>query len=573
MAKNIRFIELVTKAGILTAENARRIVKRYHEDAFAVLMQLVRLHPHRRTDLGRLWGDSIGVAYVDPNKSLFQRTIVQLLPEDFARKNHFILLYKFGEAVTAATIDPNNRFVLDEASKLVGMPVSPVFSFPEDVEAAIEIEYKSEQQLRDLSNKIVTDSVVIEDISELTRDELQKIAGTQAVIEFVQGLLLLGVREGASDIHIEPGQDKVRIRFRIDGVLQEKSLLENSLLPPLVSRLKILADLNITEKRRPQDGRISLQLPNRSIDFRFSSIPTSYGEKVVLRVLSQTELGDVPDLAELGFSKANLDAAKRVTEVPYGIFFVTGPTGSGKTTTLFSMLKHLNRPDVNISTIEDPIEYRLAGINQVQTNLTVDLGFPNALKAFLRQDPDVILVGEVRDLETAEIACRAALTGHLVLATLHTNNAVQAVTRLTDMGVPSFIVAPSIVGVMAQRLVRKICEHCREKYAAPAEVLRKVLAWDGSRVSFYRGAGCPQCNHTGYSGRMAIHEIILINDEMRVLLARDASVVDIYHCAKRTAFQTMRYDGIKKVLRGLTTIEEIDRVTVAEDEVPDPSLV
>lgn len=573
MLKNPRFIDLVTQSGILTAENARRLLKRYHEDAFAVLMHLVRLHPHRRTDLGRLWGDSIGVAYVDPGKSLFQRAIVQLLPEEFARRNHFILLYKFGDAVTAAASEPTNRFVLEEAVKMVGMPISTVFSYPDDIEAAVEIEYKSEAQLRALSNKIVTDSIVIEDISELTRDELQKIAGTQAVIEFVQGLLLLGVREGASDIHIEPGQEKVRIRFRIDGILQDKSTLESSLLPPLVSRLKILADLNITEKRRPQDGRISLQLPNRTIDFRFSSIPTIYGEKIVLRVLSQTELGDVPELTELSLSRVNLDAIKRAAELPYGIFFVTGPTGSGKTTTLFSMLKHLNRPEVNITTIEDPVEYRLAGISQVQTNATVELGFPGALKAFLRQDPDVILVGEVRDLETAEIACRAALTGHLVLATLHANNAVQAVTRLTDMGVPNFIVAPAIVGVMAQRLVRKICEHCREKYPAPPEVLKRILAWDGSRIPFYRGAGCEQCSDTGYSGRMAIHEIILINDEMRMLLARDASVVDICRCAKKTSFQTMRYDGLKKVLRGLTTIEEIERVTVAEEEVSDPALV
>ncbi|MHC1743554.1 MAG: GspE/PulE family protein [Syntrophobacteraceae bacterium] len=573
MVKNSRFIDLITKGGLITPENARRLLKRYHDDAFAVLMQLVRLHPHRKTELGRLWGDSIGAAYVDPNKSLFQRTVVQLLSEDYARRNHFILLYQFGEAVTAATVDPGNRHVLEEAARMIGRPISPVFSFPDDIEAAIEIEYKSEDQLRALSSKIVTDSVVIEDISELTRDELQKIAGTQAVIEFVQGLLLLGVREGASDIHIEPGQDKVRIRFRVDGILQDKSTLENSLLPPVVSRLKILADLNITEKRKPQDGRISLQLPNRAIDFRFSSIPTIYGEKVVLRVLSQTELGDVSELTELSLSKVNLDAIRRVAELPYGIFFVTGPTGSGKTTTLFSMLKHLNRPDVNITTIEDPVEYRLAGINQVQTNLAADLGFPNALKAFLRQDPDVILVGEVRDLETAEIACRAALTGHLVLATMHTNNAVQAVTRLTDMGVPSFIVAPSIVGVMAQRLVRKICDHCREKYAAPAEVLKRILAWDGSKISFYRGSGCPQCNHTGYSGRMAVQELILVNDEMRMLLAKDAPIVDIYRCAKKTSFQTMRYDGIKKVLRGLTTIEEIERVTVAEDETTDPSLV
>ena len=427
------------------------------------------------------------------------------------------------------------------------------------------MEYKTEQKLRDLSSRIVTDTVVIEDISELTRDELQKIAGSQAVVEFVQGLLLLGVREGASDIHIEPGEDKVRIRFRVDGVLQEKSKIERSLLPPLVSRLKILADLNITEKRRPQDGRLSLTLPNRTIDFRFSSVPTNYGEKIVLRVLGQMETRDVQDLRELIFSKANLEALERVLTIPYGIFFVTGPTGSGKTTTLFSMLKHLNRPGVNITTIEDPIEYRLPGINQIQVNTAVDLDFPAALRAFLRQDPDVILVGEVRDVETAEIACRAALTGHLVLATLHTNNAIQALTRLSDMGVQPYMVAPSMVGVLAQRLVRKICDHCRETYKADSAILRRFFDTDGEEVILSRGRGCLQCSGTGYSGRVAIHELVVINDEIRTQISRGASLIEIQRSAAQTGFHTMRYDGLKKVLRGLTTLEEIQRVTVAED--------
>jgi type IV pilus assembly protein PilB len=566
MARNPEFVNQILGNGLINKEQSSRLIQKYEDDAFGLLTHLVRLHPHLKGRLARMWGDSVGAAYVDLSTTLFQRQVVQKLPEVFARKHHIIFLYQFGDAITAAVADPTDHFALQEAEKLCGAPVSTVFSFPEEILDAIEVEYKSEDTLRDLSTKIVTDTILIEDISELTKDELQKIAGTQAVVEFAHGLLLLAVREGASDIHIEPGEEKVRVRFRVDGILEEKSNLERALLPPLVSRLKILANLDITEKRRPQDGRLNLKLPNRSIDFRFSSVPTIYGEKIVLRVLGQTQARDVPDLTELNFSRLLLDIVKKSMETPHGIYFVTGPTGSGKTTTLFSMLKHLNRPGINITTIEDPVEYRLGGINQVQLNAAVELDFPTALRAFLRQDPDVILVGEIRDLETAEIACRAALTGHLVLATLHTNNAVQAVTRLTDMGVQPFIVAPSIIGVMAQRLVRKICDHCREKYSLSAEDARKILGWEGRELYFYRGIGCPQCNNTGYAGRIAIHEVITINDEIRSLMARSAPVSEIQQCARKTGFHSMRYDGIKKVLRGLTTLEEVDRVTSAEDD-------
>jgi type IV pilus assembly protein PilB len=566
MKKNPGFVNLLVSEAIIAEDVAQRLLQKFNDDAFAVLLHLIRTNTAQKNTMGRLWGDSIRVSYVDMSTTLFQREIVRQLPESFARSNHMILLYQFGDAVTAAVSNPTDHFVLQEAERLVGKPISPVFCFPDDIEDAIEIEYQSEDALKDLSSRIVTDTVLIEDISELTKDELQRIAGTQAVVEFAHGLMLLGVREGASDIHIEPGEEKVRVRFRIDGILHDRSKLEKSLLPPLVSRLKILANLDIAEKRRPQDGRINLKLHKRSIDFRFSCIPTIYGEKIVLRILGQTQARDVPDLSELNLSKTTLDTLVRVTDIPHGIFFITGPTGSGKTTTLFSMLKHLNKPGINITTIEDPVEYRLAGINQVQVNPSVDLDFPSALRAYLRQDPDVILVGEIRDLETAEIACRAALTGHLVLATLHTNNAVQAVTRLTDMGVQPFIVAPTIIGVMAQRLVRKICEHCREKYPVPPADAKKVLLWEGREVCFYRGAGCAQCNLTGYSGRIAIHEIVLINDEIRNLMARGAPVNEIQNRARKTGFQTMRYDGIKKVLRGLTSLEEVERVTVADEE-------
>ena len=567
MMQNPIFMQLLASKEILTPDAGNRLLQAHGGDAFSVLCHLVKVNPHKRVALARLWGDSMGVSYVDTSKTLFQRGVLLKLPEEFARKHHIVLLYEFGEAVTAAMADPTNQAVLREAQRIVERSISPVFSLPEDIETAIEIEYQSEDQLNALSSKIVTESVVICDITDLTRDELQSVAGNQGVVEFVKGLLLLAVKQRASDIHVEPGEEKVRIRFRIDGVLQEKSKLEKSLLAPVISRLKILANLDITERRKPQDGRMSLTLPSRTVDLRFSSIPTIYGEKAVLRVLGDSKAKDVPDLSELSFSSSIMKGIRKIVDTPYGIFFVTGPTGSGKTTTLFSMLKHLNKPGKNITTIEDPIEYRLSGVNQVQLNSAVELDFPAALRSFLRQDPDVILIGEIRDTETAEIACRAALTGHLVLATLHANTALQATTRLMDMGVQPEIVAPSVVGITSQRLVRKICDNCKEKYFLPAEDARRIIIWDGTEVPFYRGKGCDQCNHSGYSGRIGIHEMILVNDEIRRGLVSGAPLTEIHKSAAAAGYRTMRHDGIKKVLRGLTTLEEIDRVTIAEEEL------
>lgn len=388
----------------------------------------------------------------------------------------------------------------------------------------------------------------------------------QAIVELAKGILILAVKERASDIHIEPGEDMVRVRFRIDGVLHERLKLDADILPPLVSRIKILASLDITEKRKPQDGRISLALPNKAIDYRLSTVPTIYGEKLVMRVLGQVKAKETPDLTDLSLSYVNLAYLKKVVESPNGVFFVTGPTGSGKTTTLYAVLKHLNKPGINIMTIEDPVEYRLNGINQVQVNHAINLDFSSALRSFLRQDPDVILVGEIRDAETAKIASQAALTGHLVLTTMHTNNALQAVTRLVEIGVEPFLVAPAIIGIMAQRLVRKICDNCKEAYALTPEQIEDLFVWDGKRaVSFYRGKGCEVCGHTGYSGRIAIHELFIMNDLIRRMVAKDASIIDIQEEARRSGFRTMRYDGIKKVLRGLTTFDEVNRVTIADE--------
>ena len=565
MMPNPKFFDLLISRKILTQKDADNLLEKYKGDAFAVLNHLVRGTVAKKSTLGMLWGDSIGVSYVDLNKTLFQSQVVHKLPKQFAQKNMMIPLYQMGETVTVAAAFPTDQDMIKSAEMVIRGPISPVFAFPEDIDDAIDVQYQSEESLNSLLNQIA-DSALFKGISKITGEQIHKLAGDQAVVELCRGIMMLGIKERASDIHIEPQEDVVRIRYRIDGALQEKLTLDHSLLPPLFSRFKVLAKLDITEKRRPQDGRVTISLSNKTIDFRLSTVPTIYGEKIVLRILGQIQADDVQNLSELDLSKSVFTNLKKIIDTPNGVFFVTGPTGSGKTTTLFSVLKSLNKAEVNIMTIEDPVEYRLSGINQIQVNPAINLDFASTFRSFLRQDPDVILIGEIRDLETAKIAAQAALTGHLVLATMHTNNALQAVTRLVEIGVEPFLVAPSIIGVMAQRLVRAICPHCKEKYQLSKEKIERYFIWDNeTEVFFYRGRGCLECNRTGYLGRLAIHELFIITETIRSMVAKGASIIEIEQEARNTGFETMRYDGLKKVLRGLTTIDEIEKVTIAEE--------
>lgn len=566
MDKCSDFLSLLVSRGMLSEEESSQLGLQYGLDQFALINHLIKKSGYSREEMGKLWGDTIGYSHVPLETTLFEPQVIQKIPEEFARKNNIILIYQIEDTITAAVSNPIDIFLIEKVESITKCKISPIFSFPEEIQAAIQIEYITSDSIKTLSAQTASREIIREGVN-ITQEELKAIAGDQSVIKLTNDVILLAIKEHASDIHIEPDENCVKVRFRIDGMLQEKLTLETTLLAPLVSRLKIMANLNITEKRRPQDGHITADLPNKSIDFRFSSIPTIYGEKIVLRILGQSMSKKVPQLEEIDLSKSVYSNTKRIIKSPNGIFFVTGPTGSGKTTTLFSVLQHLNKPDVNIMTIEDPVEYRLSGINQIQINHHIGLDFAAALRSFLRQDPDVILVGEIRDVETAKIAAQAALTGHLVLATMHTNNSLQAVTRLIEIGVEPFLVAPSIIGVMAQRLVRRICKHCIEKYALTHEEINSLFACiDEDEVYFYRGKGCINCNCTGYSGRIAIHEVFVINDEVRSLIAHSAAILDIREVSYKNGYLPMRYDGIKKVLRGLTTIEEINRVTISDTE-------
>jgi len=562
-AKNNAFIKSVIEKNIAPKKTVLDYLKAEHDNAMAVLEYLCSKIPSRKKELCKAWSNSVGFAHVDLDKTFYQKEAVQLLSRPYCRDNLLIPLYKMGDHLTVAMANPSDNNTLRKTELSAKCPISPIFALPSDIVDAIEVQYQDMSFLDELINN--SELVSLSDSETITKETIERLSGETSVVSFVRGLLLLSVKENASDIHIEPGEFSTRIRYRIDGVLQARFTIEKDLANPIVSRLKILADRDITEKRRPQDGRISLELPNRSIDFRFSSVPTIYGEKLVMRLLGSSQLKDVPSLEDMGFSKNILSRLNVLVNTPNGVFFVTGPTGSGKTTTLYSAISSINKPDINIMTIEDPVEYRLAGINQIQVNSKIGLDFASALRSFLRQDPDVILVGEIRDAETAKIASQAALTGHLVFATMHTNNALQAVTRLVEIGVEPFLVAPSIIGVLSQRLVRKLCDNCKERYQLSAEEIDEYFIWDGETpVFFWKPTGCEACNNTGYSGRIAIHELFLMDDAIRMLVANNASILEIEKAAMENGFKTMRHDGLKKVLRGLTTIAEVDRVIVAK---------
>jgi type IV pilus assembly protein PilB len=458
---------------------------------------------------------------------------------------------------------PGDADLIKRLSQIVQMPVSPVFALPREIADAISIHYCTEKNLEDSLNELERSSLF--DQPNLAGEKLALLAENNSLTEILDEIIYFGLRERATDLHIEAQETVCRIRFRIDGNLREILTYSRKLHRALISRLKILCGLNISESRFPQDGRFSMPIGTQSANFRVSTIPSAYGEKAVVRILAMTGKKSMLTLEKMMISQTVLQPFKRLVQNPNGIIFVTGPTGSGKTTTLYAALHEINTPGINISTIEDPIEIQLDGVTQTQVNSAIDLKFATILRSLMRQDPDAILIGEIRDLETAKIATEAALTGHIVFATLHTNTAAQAIVRLIEIGVEPYMVAPSIIGVLAQRLAARICENCKEAYTPSREVLQKYFLDEGlSDVSFYRGRGCAQCRNTGYKGRIAFHELVLITDEIRALISEGKSAQEITRAAAKVGFRPLRYDGLKKVLMGLTTIEEIDQNTSFE---------
>ena len=511
----------------------------------------------------KLWGDAIGVAYVEPITTIINRDAMELIPVEIATKARALPLYLFDTLLTVAMADPTDKEMVQKLSQIAKHPVSAVFSLPSEIDAAITIHYQTEKSIRESLSDLRSIDLRLND--EMSAEKVAELTENASLIQVVNSLLYFALRERASDIHIEPRETLTKVRFRVDGILREMITFPRKIHVAIVSRLKILCNLNITESRFPQDGRFSLALGSSKCDFRLSFMPTIYGEKIVLRILASTGKRDFLRLDQMLISQTILQPFKRLIENPNGIMFVTGPTGSGKTTTLYAALAEINRPGVNIVTIEDPVELQLEGLNQSQVNSHIDLTFGLLLRSILRQDPDVILVGEIRDGETAKIATESALTGHLVFATLHTNNALQAITRLVDLGVEPYQVAPSVIGVIAQRLAARICQRCKEPYYPDESVLRKYFQDEGlTEVPFYRGRGCNECGFTGYRGRTSFHELVLVTEEMRAIINRNGSVDELSRAAKKVGYRPLRYDGLKKVLLGLTTIDEIESNTSFE---------
>ena len=525
--------------------------------SLAHLQAAIEHHLLTKDEACRQWSNSIGIAYVDVLASTVTEDAVEKIPFEIAHKAQVIGLYLIEGILTVAMATPDDEELLRRLEQIAQTPLSPVFSLPCEIADCIAISYSTERTLLDSLSDLEKSDLFSR--SDGGGNPLEQIAESESLVRVLDEIFYFALRERATDIHIEPHEIQSRIRFRVDGNMREVLHFSRKLHRALLSRLKILSNLNIAESRFPQDGRFSVPIGATKANFRFSSIPTTFGEKAVIRVLASAGKKSMLSLEQMLISQSILEPFRRLVQNPSGIIFVTGPTGSGKTTTLYAALGEINDPRINISTIEDPVEIQLPGLTQSQVNLHIDLKFSTLLRSLLRQDPDVILVGEIRDLETAKIATEAALTGHLVLATLHTNTAAQAITRLMEIGVEAYMVAPSVVGVLAQRLAARICEKCKEAYYPPRAVLEKYFLAEGLiEVPFYRGRGCPHCRGTGYRGRVAFHELVLITEEIRSLISDRRSAQEITRAAAKVGYQPLRYDGLKKVLLGLTTIDEIE---------------
>ncbi|NND04102.1 MAG: Flp pilus assembly complex ATPase component TadA [Acidimicrobiia bacterium] len=545
---------LLLEEGLLTADQLEAAVDSQQESGLPLGQVLIEQGIVTEAQLVRALGDQIGVPFIDLGEEGVDPAAVAVVP-DYLIKRYTLLPVAFDNGrLVVAMADPANVLAVDDLRAVSGYEIIPRVATRSELEDAIRRQATFEESVSDLA-ELAAEENETDDL-----DGLSVAAEDAPVVKLVNTIVTRAVNERASDIHLEPGESELRVRFRIDGVLHDVMSAPRSISKAVVSRVKIMADLNIAERRVPQDGRISLRVTNRPIDLRAATLPGIFGEKVVLRILDKST--GVASLPDLGFSEFNLTRYESAYRKPYGAILVTGPTGSGKTTTLYSTLDILNKPDVNIITVEDPVEYRLPGITQVQVNRKAGLFFATALKSILRADPDIILIGEVRDSETAQIAVESALTGHLVLTTLHTNDAPSSIGRLLDMGVEPFLAGSSVDAVLAQRLARRLCDRCKTSYEPDKESL-VALGWTdemGYDVSLFRPEGCGACSQTGYKGRLSINEVMLVNEEIQRLIVDRASADRIASAARNEGMVSLREDGLAKVKAGLTSVQEILRV-------------
>ena len=593
--------EILVRENLISAQHLREALDYQREHGGRLGYNLVKLGLVTDDMITAVLSRQYGIPSVNLDLFKIDEAVLRLIPQEVAQKYSVIPLSRVGATLTLAMVDPTNVFAMDDIKFMTGLNVEPVVVAEVSIQTAIAKYYGTSREI-ELSTVSVDDAMfepvdmrtgnggithadlvsldsidfevgrsedveVVEDNEEIDLSTLSRMSEDAPVVRLVNVLLVDALRRGASDIHVEPYEKELRIRFRIDGVLYDVMHPPLKLRDALISRVKIMSKLDISEKRLPQDGRIKIKVKvdarSRELDFRVSTLPTLFGEKVVLRLLDKENL--MLDMHKLGFEPESLTKFRRNISKPYGMVLVTGPTGSGKTNTLYSALQSLNTIQTNIMTAEDPVEFNLMGINQVQMKEQIGLNFAAALRAFLRQDPNIVLVGEIRDFETAEIAIKAALTGHLVLSTLHTNDAPSTISRLMNMGIEPFLVATSVNLIQAQRLIRRICKDCKREESMPPEALIEVgfSADEASKLKTYKGKGCATCNNTGYKGRIGLYEVMEVGDEIRELILIGASALELRKKAIDDGMITLRESGLHKIRNGLTTLEEVVRETVA----------
>ncbi len=557
--------DILLERRCLTKEELEEGLKRQREERGRLDRILLELGYISEEDLLSAFSTQLGIPYLKRiDGGMVDPSLISKIPLSFARKHHLIPMRKEDNILKVATSDPLNLHPLDDIGSLLGFDVEPVISSEEEIERAINRYYHAAET--DTPEKMIHD-LEDEDIRVLPSripeepDDLLDLANKAPIIKFVNLILFQAVRDRASDVHIQPLEKELKVRYRIDGILHDALTPPKRYQSAIISRMKVMTNLNIAERRLPQDGRTSIKIANKQVDIRVSVVPTAFGERVVMRLLDKETV--LFGLEELGIPKERLPDVERLIQSSNGIILVTGPTGSGKTTTLYAALSKINSPDKNIITVEDPIEYQLEGISQIEVKPKIGLSFANGLRSIVRQDPDIIMVGEIRDEESADIAIHASLTGHLVFSTVHTNDAAGAVARLLDMGVEPYLASSSLIGILAQRLVRLICRSCSEPYLPDKVALRRIGISENELKgrSLYRGRGCQECLQTGYRGRTGIFELLLIDDEIRDMIMARSSANLIRRKAIDKGMITLRMDGAKKVLKGLTTIEEVLRQT------------
>jgi len=555
--------ESLVEEGLITADQFKQAQEEEDKTGVPLRKILTKMGLIGEEDLVSFLCSRTGIPRIELNNYLIDPKIIALVPEELARKHEIIPVLKIGNRLTCAMVDPWNLFVLDQIRSKTDLIIEPALATEKEIKKGLSVCYGVKGSMEELVESIGAEGFdirkTIPEEEEIDNKLLEGIAEQPTVIKLVNLVIMNAIKEGASDVHVEPEEKTLRIRVRVDGMLHEIFSPPKHLQSAVISRIKVMSSLDITQRRMPQDGRFTIKIEGREIDVRVSCVPTMFGENIVLRLLDTSSA--LLKLEQVGFFQETLQKYQKLLSRPHGIILLTGPTGSGKTTMLYASLDKLNTPEKNITTIEDPVEYKLYGIRQIQVNPNVDLRFANGLRSILRQDPDIIMVGEIRDFETAEIAIHASLTGHLVFSTLHTNDAAGAITRLVDIGIEPYLVASSLIGVLAQRLVRTICPECKEMYKPSEEILRDLRLSEGEKIEFFKGKGCPHCMNTGYKGRIGIFELLAIDDEIRDLIVAKVSSEKIEKQARAAGAISLKEAGIQKVKEGLTTLEEILRVT------------